>query len=73
MNKSFLLNWKKTFLMMALWFVFVILHNLIYAVFKAEEAFFFILAIFVLPLYFIIALIYTIIKRFKNEKDINNV
>lgn len=68
-DKYFLLSWKKILLIIVAWFVAVILHNVIYGVIKyfnpaftGDEAFFFIIAIIVIPLYFIISLIYSLIK-----------
>ena len=65
-NKNiFLLNWKKVLFIILAWFVVVILHNLVSALLGIEEALFFIIAIFILPLYAIIALIYTVVSKFR--------
>jgi hypothetical protein len=61
-NKLFLLNFKKTLLIIVSFLIFVILHNLVSVVLGFEEALFFILAVFVLPLYFLISIIVTIIN-----------
>lgn len=64
-----LLNWKKVLMIIIAWFVAVILHNVVYGAikyfnpsFQGDEAFFFIIAIIVIPLYFIIALVYSLVK-----------
>jgi len=64
-EKLFKLSWKKLLLIIVAWFVAVILHNLLSAVLGTEEAFFFIIAIFVLPIYLIVAAIYSLISYFK--------
>jgi len=58
----FLLSWKKLWIVIVAGFVSIILHNVISALLGVEEAFFFILVIFVLPIYMIIAVIYSLIK-----------
>lgn len=75
LDKYFLLSWKKFFLIVIAWVVSVILHNLTYAfmvgILKmdiADEAFFFIIAIIVIPSYFLISVIYTAFKLFKKRK-----
>lgn len=72
-DKWLLLSWKKFGLIILSWFVAVILHNLVYALFYnyfsstgGDEAFFFIIAIIIIPLYFIISLVYSLVKSFKN-------
>jgi len=59
-EKLFLLSWKRFFLVVIGFFVFVFLHNLIYALTNIEEAFFFILALIV-PVYFLISLFYSLV------------
>lgn len=68
-DKFFLLSWR-TVLIIPAWIVSVLLHNFIYAAFfdrysrtGGDEAVFFILAIFVIPLYFMISLVYTVIRK----------
>ncbi|MEN7981834.1 MAG: hypothetical protein ABFQ65_00100 [Nanoarchaeota archaeon] len=69
LDKYLLLNWKRILVLIALWFVVVILHNFIGAIFGFEEALFFIIAVIIIPIYFIIAgsysLIWSIFKSFK--------
>jgi len=64
-DKYLLLNWKRFGLIILAWFVSVILHNFIGAIFNFEEGIFFIIAIFVIPIYFIIALCYSLVKFVK--------
>lgn len=67
-DKFLLLSWR-TVLIIPAWILSVLLHNFIYAAFYdhytrmgGDEAVFFILAIPVIPLYFIISLLYTVIR-----------
>ena len=66
LNKYFELNLKTLAAIISSWIISVILHNLVYAIFGIEEALFFIIAIFVIPTYFIISLIYTLVKKIKS-------
>ena len=72
-DKYLLLNWKKILIIIGAWFVAVILHNLVYGLGiyfggenfwgpNGDEAFFFIIAIIVIPLYFIVSFIYSFVK-----------
>lgn len=64
-NNLFLLNWKRFLFILALAVISIILHNVISALIGVEEAFFFILVIFVLPIYIVIAIVYTLIHYLK--------
>lgn len=66
-DKWLLLSWKKVWIVVVTGFVSIILHNLIFALFNVEEAFFFIIVVFLLPLYFIIMILYTIINKIKRR------
>jgi len=78
LDKWFLLTWKKICLIIISWFVAVILHNFVYGIFKkyydargGDEAFFFIIAIIIIPIYFIFSITYSLfwlIKRKKKHK-----
>jgi hypothetical protein len=61
----FLLSWKRAGMVVVVGFVSMLLHNLISALIGIEEAFFFILVIFILPIYILIAGVYSIILYFK--------
>ncbi|MFH1575460.1 MAG: hypothetical protein ABIB55_00765 [Candidatus Nealsonbacteria bacterium] len=64
----FLLSWKKLWIVVVGGFVSIILHNLISGLTGAEEAFFFILVVFVLPIYILIAAAYSLICKIKDKK-----
>jgi len=66
-GKYLLLNWKRIVMIIAAWIIAVILHNAFYAIFNIEEAIFFIIAVFIIPIYAIISIIYTIIYLIKNK------
>ena len=68
LKNLFALDLKRFLIIIGIWILSVILHNLIYALFGVEEAFFFIMAVFVIPLYFIIAFIHSIIKMINKKK-----
>jgi hypothetical protein len=61
-KKFFSLNIKKVLLAILLDFIAIILHNAIYGIFGLEEAFFFIIAVLIIPIYLIISAIFTIIE-----------
>ena len=74
LDKWFLLTWRKVWIIVVGWFLAVVLHNLVYAMFRTyfdshggDEPFFFILATIVIPIYFIICFIYTLIKMIKDK------
>jgi len=69
-DKYLLLSWKRVLIIAGAWVLSVLLHNVIYGLFYehfsrtgGDEAVFFILAIFVIPLYFIVSLVYTVIRK----------
>ena len=67
-DRLLLLNWKKTLLIPAAWFVCVVLHNLIYGLLRSffqpgwDEPFFFLLAAFVIPLYTATCIVYSLVR-----------
>jgi len=65
LEKYLLLNAKNLGIIILSFIVAVVLHNLIYGIFGIEEAFFFILAVFVIPVYFLISVGYTIFHHVK--------
>jgi hypothetical protein len=67
-DKWLKISWKKLLIIIGLWFIAVILHNAVYAIFGVEDALFFIIAIFILSTYFIISIIYSIITKIKEVK-----
>jgi hypothetical protein len=68
--KLFQLDSKKVVSVVLAEFAAIILHNLVSAALGKEEALFFILATLVIPLYFIVASIFTLIKYSQNPKSI---
>ena len=74
LDKWFLSTWRKAWIIVVGWFLAVILHNLFYALSEISgknlaigEVFFFILATIIIPIYFIICFIYTLIKMINNK------
>ncbi len=75
LDKWFLLSWKKVAIIIIAWIASVLLHNIVYVMFSdyfnttpgGDEPFFFMIAIFVIPLYVVVLIIYTIIKYFKKN------
>ena len=64
-DKYFLLSWRKAWIIVVGWFVAVMLHNFISALFNFEDALFFIIAIFLIPIYVVLAIVYSIIQFFR--------
>jgi hypothetical protein len=69
-----LLDWKKGGVVLLVWIASFILHNVTYGLFfrhfsktGGDETVFFLFAILIIPLYLIVALIYTFIKTFKKK------
>lgn len=76
LDKYLLLSWKRVLIIACGWILSVLLHNLIYGLFYdyfrrtgGDEAVFFILAIFVIPLYFMISLVYTVIRLVRSRSS----
>ncbi|MBV7331520.1 hypothetical protein KFU94_25450 [Chloroflexi bacterium TSY] len=78
LDRWLLLDWKRFFLIVVAWASAVILHNLIYALFvdyfgpEGDEAIFFILAVIVIPAYFVLALAYTAIRKYGEWRKQSN-
>ena len=78
LKNFFLLSWKKTAIALMLFIVFVFFHNMIYGLFivlfgedfwgNGDEPIFFILAVIVIPLYFIISISYTLFVKMRGGK-----
>lgn len=71
-DKYLLLSWRKGWMMIVAGFVSILLHNLVYGLFQGyfnahggDEPFFFIIVIFIIPIYFLSCLIYTLVKLAK--------
>jgi hypothetical protein len=67
LDKYLLLSWRKLWILVVAGFISIIIHNLFYAIFGFEEAVFFIIVVFILPLYFLAVFIYTLIQKIKDR------
>ena len=70
----FLLSWKKVLLIFGVLVVSLVLHGLVYGLFKGyfdrhggDEPFFFLIVVIVIPLYVLISLAYTIVYYWKRK------
>jgi len=63
----FLLSWKKMWIIVVAGFISIVLHNLISGLTGIEEPVFFTIVVFILPLYLLISIIYSIIHLAKNR------
>ena len=61
------MSWRKIWILVVGGFVSILLHNFISALFGFEEAVFFIIVVFGIPIYFLIMTVYSLIKKFKNK------
>lgn len=64
----FLFSWRKLWIIVVGGFISILLHNAVYGLFGVEEAFFFILVVFVIPIYFLVMVIYSIIYWLRGKK-----
>jgi len=76
-DKLLLLNWKRVLLIMGAFILAVLLHNVVYALFKSyfdahggDEGFFMMIAFFVVPPYAVISLVYTVIRLLTRQRQI---
>jgi len=60
-NKFFLLSWRKIWLIIVISFLLIIIHNLIYLFFKLDETFLLFIIAVLIPAYFILCIVYSII------------
>jgi len=74
-DKCLLLSWKRVLIIVGAWVLSVLLHNLIYGLFYehfrrtgGDGPVFFILATVVIPLYFMISLLYTVIRKMEHDR-----
>ncbi len=71
----FLLSWKKAGIVLIVWIVAVVIHNFGSAIISAilgrefDEPVFFLIVTIGIPVYFIVSIIYTIIKKLKRGKN----
>ena len=62
LDKIFLLTYRKDLFIIILWSLVIILHNVIYSTLNINEKTLFTIATLIIPCYFVIAIVYTIIK-----------
>jgi hypothetical protein len=74
LDKYLLLSWTRVLIIACAWVLSVLLHNLIYGLFYdyfrrtgGDEPIFFILAVIVVPLYFMISLLYTVVSLVRSR------
>ena len=73
LDKLLRLSIGRILLIVVAWVLCVVLHNLIYGLFRdyfgpnGDEPFFFLLAVVVIPLYFVVSLIYTIVQLVRHH------
>jgi len=68
LDKWFLMSWRKAGIIVVGWFLAVLLHNLFYAIFGFEDAIFFTIAFPLIPIYFLIAIVYSLIRWIRKNK-----
>jgi len=66
-KKFFLLSWKKLWIIVVAGFTSIILHNLISGLMGIEEAFFFIIVVFIIPVYTLIAIFFSLPSFLKKK------
>jgi len=67
MKNIFLLSWKKFGLIILSWVAAVTLHNLFYGLFGFEEPVFFIMAVLIIPFYFLVCIFSTILLKMRKN------
>jgi len=64
----FLLSWGKLWIIVVAGFASIILHNLISGLMGVEEIFFFAIVIFIIPVYTLIAIFFSLLNFLKKKK-----
>ena len=64
----FILNLRKTVIIIAVWIAIIFFHNLIIRFFVIKETFLFSLAVVIIPIYLIVGFIYTVFLYKNNSK-----
>jgi hypothetical protein len=62
LDTLFLFSWRKLWIIIVSGFLAIFLHNLVSVLLGVEEAFFFIIAVFIIPAYIFIFIIYNLIR-----------
>lgn len=70
-KKLFILNPVKIVLLIVSFVLFVVLHNLVYAITGFEEAIFITFAVVFIPIFSLISIYYTLFTHLKNNKKID--
>ena len=70
-KKLFLLTWKKLWLIVVIGFISILLHNFISGLLDVEEPFFFIIVVVLIPVYFLICIIYSVIYFIRKKNGIH--
>jgi len=65
----FLLSWKKLWIIVVAGFASIVLHNLVSALIGEEEFFFFMIVVFIIPIYFLIAVLFSVLSFVKKRKS----
>jgi len=66
-EKYLLIDWKEFYLLLILWVLFLVLHHMIENLFIIKEAFLYFIATRIIPLFFVITLIYTVTHHHKRQ------
>ena len=67
-DKLFLLHLKKSLYVIIIWAFAIIFHNLIYILADRDEDLLLALAIYVIPVYLLISVVYTLVKHKRVER-----
>ena len=74
LDKLLRMTLKNFFLIIAAWVLCVVMHNVVYGLFRDffgptgdEPFFFFLLAVAVIPLYFVVSLAYTVVQLIRHR------
>jgi hypothetical protein len=67
LDKYFLLTWRKLWILVVGGFISILLHNFWYAIFGFEEAVFLVLVALIIPVYFLVLVVYSLIKKIKKN------
>jgi len=65
----FLLSWRKIFLLALFFIIALLLHYLVSFLRDTEEPSFFILALIIIPVYFMVAIIYSLIYILRQRRE----
>ena len=75
LDKVLRVTLKRLLLIVAAWVACVVLHNFVYVLFRdsfgpnGDEPFFSLLAVVVIPLYFVVSLVYTVVQLVRHRNS----